>query len=258
MFIPASGWIGDRFGTKRTFLGAVALFTVASGLCAASGSLVELTVARFLQGAGGGMMVPVGTAMLYRAYPPADRVNVARMVTRVMVLAPATAPIIGGVLVTQLTWHWIFLVNVPVGAGLLIFGGRYLTEHREPGSRGFDLAGFVLGGPGLALVLFAVSEGPLAGWGSAKVVIMGVAGGLLLGLFVRVELRSEDPILRLSLLAKHRLFRRCCILFACSSPAFFGSLVFLTGCKNKGPSSVTPRSGAITRCWPAWPDWIGW
>jgi EmrB/QacA subfamily drug resistance transporter len=225
VFIPASGWIGDRFGTKKTYLTALLLFTVASGLCAASDNLVELVLARVLQGAGGGMMVPVGMAMLYRAYPPAERVNVARLITRVMVLAPATAPIIGGILVTKLSWHWIFLVNLPVGACVWVFGLFFLTEHRQPSLGRFDLAGLLLGGPGLALLLYAVSEGPLVGWGSPRVWLTGLAGSAILAAFVRTELRREDPILRLRLLNEHALFRRCCSLFACVSPAFFGSLV---------------------------------
>jgi EmrB/QacA subfamily drug resistance transporter len=246
VFIPASGWFGDRFGTKRTFLGAVAFFTIASALCATSANLPELVAARVLQGAGGGMMVPVGTAMLYRAYPPAERVNVARMITRVMVLAPATAPIIGGVLVTQLSWHWIFLVNLPVGAVVLLFGASFLSEHREPGSQGFDIAGLVMGGPGLALILFAVTEGPLTGWGSTRVIGSAMLGLLLLGLFVRTELRSEKPVLRLRLLAEHPLFRRCCLLFACSSPAFFGSLVFAALYLQEGRGYSALVSGLTT------------
>ena len=166
VFIPASGWIGDRFGTKRTYLTALLVFTVASGFCAASSNLVELVLARVLQGAGGGMMVPVGMAMLYRAYPPSERVNIARLITRVMVLAPATAPIIGGILITTLSWHWIFLVNIPVGIAVWIFGFVFLVEHRQQTSGRFDVTGLVLGGPGLALILFAVSEGPLVGWAS--------------------------------------------------------------------------------------------
>jgi EmrB/QacA subfamily drug resistance transporter len=246
VFIPASGWIGDRFGTKRTFLCAVALFTVASGLCAASGNLFELVATRVLQGAGGGMMVPVGTAMLYRAYPPAERVNVARMITRVMVLAPATAPIIGGVLVTQLSWHWIFLVNIPVGIIVFMFGLSFLAEHREERTPGFDLAGFAFGGPGLALVLYAVSEGPLTGWGSPRVIGTGLAGIVLLWAFGRAELRSEHPVLQLRLLSDNRLFRRCCALFACSSPAFFGSLVFVALYLQEGRGYSALVSGLTT------------
>jgi EmrB/QacA subfamily drug resistance transporter len=225
VFIPASGWLGDRFGTKKTYLAALLVFTVASGLCAISDTLIELVLARVLQGAGGGMMVPVGMAMLYRAYPPSERVNIARLITRVMVIAPATAPIIGGILVTTLSWHWIFLVNLPVGVCVWIFGLIFLTEHRQPSSGRFDVAGLLLGGPGLALLLYAVSEGPLVGWGSARVWLTGLAGSVILAAFVRTELRSEAPILRLRLLNEYTLFRRCCMLFACVLPAFFGSLV---------------------------------
>jgi MFS family permease len=167
VFIPASGWIGDRFGTKRTFLLAVIIFTSASGLCAASTSLITLVAMRVLQGVGGGMLAPVGMAMMYRAYPPAERVGVARTVTQVMVIAPATAPWIGGLLISTLSWRWIFIVNLPIGVAILVFAARYLDEYRQEAVTRYDFRGLVLGAPGLALVLYAVSEGPIAGWGGA-------------------------------------------------------------------------------------------
>ena len=110
----------------------------------------------------------------------------------------------------------------------------------------FDLAGFVLGGPGLALVLYAVSEGPLAGWGSPKVIGTGLVGITLLWMFVRTELRSAHPVLQLRLLSQHALFRRCCALFACSSPAFFGSLVFAALYLQEGRGYSALVSGLTT------------
>ena len=113
--IPASGWIGDRVGTKRTFLFALALFTAASALCGLADSLPELIAARALQGVGGGMLTPTGTAMLYRAYGPDQRAKVARTVILPILVGPAAAPILGGVLPT-LSWRWVFLINVPLGS----------------------------------------------------------------------------------------------------------------------------------------------
>src|ERR1700743_2412897 len=111
--IPASGWIGDKIGTKRTFLFALALFTVASVLCGAAQSLPQLIVARALQGVGGGLLTPTGTAMLYRAYGPERRARVARTLILPILLGPASAPIIGGVLTQSLSWRWGFFLNLP-------------------------------------------------------------------------------------------------------------------------------------------------
>src|SRR4051794_5799061 len=118
LWIPASGWIGDRFGTKKTFVFALSTFTVASALCGLSWSLGSLIAFRVLQGVGGGMLTPVGTAMLFRAYPPIERPRASAMLTSVTVLAPAIGPVLGGVLVEYASWRWIFFVNVPIG----IFG----------------------------------------------------------------------------------------------------------------------------------------
>ncbi len=223
--VPASGWLGDRLGTKRVFLAAVAVFTLASGLCAASVDLPELILMRVLQGAGAGMMVPVGMAIVYRAYPHERRVNATRLITRVMVLAPATAPLIGGALVTWASWRWIFTINLPVGVAVIAGGVLLLSEHREPPGGSFDLLGTVSGVLGLGLLLYAVGSGPTAGWTSAVVLSTGLAAIAALGLFVRVELGRPHALLDLRILA-NRLFRWCSVANMLAMWAFFGSLVF--------------------------------
>lgn len=243
--VPASGWLGDRFGTKRIYLLAVASFTVASLLCAMSSNLPELVVTRVLQGIGGGMMVPVGMSMLYRAYPSERRIGVARLITRVMVIAPATAPIIGGSLVTWESWRWIFTINLPVGAAALLFGARFLAEHREPRKGGFDLPGALLGGAGLGALLYSVGSGPTLGWGSVEVDLTGAAAVVLIICFVRLELRREHPLLNLHLLS-NRLFRRCCSIIAFSSTSFFGSLVFTSLYLQTGRGLSAINSGLST------------
>jgi len=106
--ISASGWLGDKFGGKRVLLAAIVVFTAASALCGMAGSLAELEIFRVLQGAGGGMMAPVGLAMLFRAFPPAERIRASSILTVPTTLAPALGPVVGGLLVTELSWRCVF------------------------------------------------------------------------------------------------------------------------------------------------------
>ena len=114
-FIPAAGWLGDRFGTKRIFLLALTIFTIASALCGLAESFGQLVIFRAMQGAGAGMLTPTGVAMLYRTFPPEERVRVARVLMYVMILGPAAGPVLGGLIIEQLSWQWAFYVNIPVG-----------------------------------------------------------------------------------------------------------------------------------------------
>src|SRR2546429_8193766 len=167
--MPASGWLGDRWGTKRIFLLALTLFTVSSALCGLASSYAMLILFRVLQGAAGGALTPVGTAMLYRTFPPSQRVQVSRVLIFATILAPAIGPVLGGLLVTQLSWRWVFYVNVPIGIVACLFGLIFLNDHKEATPGRFDLAGFLLGGIGLALVMYALSEGPSSGWTSVNI-----------------------------------------------------------------------------------------
>ena len=221
VWIPASGWIGDRFGTKRTFLFAMAVFTISSALCGQAQSIEQLIAFRLLQGVGGGMMTPVGTAMLFRAFGPAERAGAAAILSIPTLVAPVLGPVLGGWLVDGPGWRWIFYINIPVGVFGLLFGFFALREHRETHAGRFDLAGFFLSGVGLALVLYALSRAPGDGWSAANVVSAGMAGVASLLLMVLVELRLSEPMLDLRLL-KDRLFRN-------ANLAFFMQLAGLLG-----------------------------
>lgn len=221
VWIPTSGWLGDRIGTKRTFLFALAAFTLGSLLCALAQSMAQLIAFRIVQGVGGGMLTPVGVAMLFRAFPPAERARAATIIMVPTLVAPAMGPVLGGLLVTHASWHWIFIVNVPLGAAAFAFGWRHLREHREPKVGRFDVAGFVLSGGALALVLYALSQGPRVGWFTSTVVATGVAGVAAAVLMVRVELTRASPMLDLRLLG-NRMFRQCNIVSFFAMASFLG------------------------------------
>jgi EmrB/QacA subfamily drug resistance transporter len=223
VFIPASGWLGDRFGGKRVLLTAIAVFTVASALCGLATSLGELVAFRILQGAGGGMLAPVGMAMLYRAFPPAERIRASSILTVPTTFAPALGPVLGGLLVTEASWRWVFYVNLPIGAAAFLFGYLFLEQRTESEPGRFDLAGFLLSGVGLGLLMYGVSEGPEMGWHRPEVLITIAAGAVLLVIMTVVELRTRQPIVALRLLG-NRLFRSANGVMVLGSIAFLGTL----------------------------------
>jgi EmrB/QacA subfamily drug resistance transporter len=221
IFIPASGWLGDRFGGKRVLLTAILVFTLASALCGLATSLGELVAFRVLQGAGGGMLAPVGMAMLFRVFPPEERVRAASILTIPTIVAPALGPVLGGVLVTELSWRWVFFVNVPIGIAAVVFGLLFLQHSVESQPGRFDVAGFLLAGLGLGSLMYGISEGPEHGWGSTSVLATIVVGVVLLVTMVFVELRITAPIVALKLL-HNRLFRSANGIIVMSGIGFLG------------------------------------
>ncbi|MFM2078253.1 MAG: hypothetical protein RJA49_2143 [Actinomycetota bacterium] len=221
VFIPTSGWLGDRFGTKKVFMFALAAFTFGSLMCGFSQSIGQLIAFRVLQGVGGGMLTPVGIAMLFRAFPPAERAKASTIIMVPTLVAPAMGPVLGGLITTHFHWRWIFWVNVPIAMVALWFGLRFLREHKEPSARHFDPFGFVLSGAALALIVYSLSEGPRAGW-TSTLVLGTFAAGIVCGLLtVYVELRVDNPMLDLRLFG-NRMFRQCNTVSFFSIASFLG------------------------------------
>ncbi len=243
--IPASGWLGDRFGTKRIFLMALALFSISSALCGLAQNFPMLVLFRVLQGASGGALTPVGTAILYRTFPPEDRVAVSRILIIPTVIAPAVGPVLGGFLVDQFSWRWVFYVNVPIGIVACLFGLFFLYEHREPEAGRFDMVGFLLAGIGLALLMYALSEGPTYGWFSANILSTLLGGLLLLVAFVFFELRTQEPMVDLRLFGD-RIFRTCNLVALFSSAGFLGVLFAAPLFLQEGRGASALLSGLTT------------
>jgi EmrB/QacA subfamily drug resistance transporter len=244
VWIPTSGWLGDRFGTKRTFLIALMAFTLGSLLCGTAQTMSQLIAFRVIQGVGGGMLTPVGLAMLFRAFPPAERARAATLIMIPTLAAPALGPVLGGLIVTNISWRWIFLVNVPLGLIALWFGWRHLREHRHPASGRFDIAGFVLSGAALALIVYTLSEGPHSGWTSPLVVLCGVIGVVAAIVMTIVELRIPSPMLDLRLL-HNRMFRQCNVVGLFSIASFLG-VTFVMPLYLQLLRGMTPLASGLT------------
>jgi EmrB/QacA subfamily drug resistance transporter len=245
VFIPASGWLGDRFGGRRVLLTAIVLFTSASALCGLASSIGELVAFRVLQGVGGGMLAPVGMAMLFRAFPPEERIRASSILVVPTALAPALGPVLGGLLVTDLSWRWVFFVNVPIGIAALIFGLLFLHQRNEVKRTPFDVPGFLLSGLGLGAFMYGFSEGPIKGWGSAQVLATLVVGLVLLTVMVRVEMRAKNPIVALRLMG-NRLFRSSNAIMVLASIGFLGVLYAISLYYQDGRGLSALGSGLST------------
>ncbi|HCH39302.1 MAG TPA: MFS transporter [Enterobacter sp.] len=198
MLIPVSGWLADRFGTRRVFMLAVTLFTLGSLACALSSSLGELVVFRVIQGIGGAMMMPVARLSLLRAYPRSELLPVLNFVTMPGLVGPILGPVLGGVLVTWASWHWIFLINIPIGIAGLFYARKFMPNFTTP-RRKFDMGGFFLFG--LSLVLFSsgmelFGEKVVATWLAISIIFSGI---VLFLLYIRHARRHPTPLISLSL-----------------------------------------------------------
>jgi EmrB/QacA subfamily drug resistance transporter len=157
VFIPASGWTADRFGARTVFRAAIAVFILGSIGCAISGSLLDFVIARIVQGMGGAMMTPVGRMVLLRTIAKRELVSAMAWVTVPALIGPVIGPPVGGFITTYATWHWIFIINVPIGLVGIALATRFIPEVRAEKHEPFDTVGMVLAGLGIAGIAFGFS-----------------------------------------------------------------------------------------------------
>ena len=206
VFIPASGWVADRFGARTVFCSAIGVFTLGSILCGASISLPTLIAARVFQGLGGAMMVPVGRLVLLRSTPKADMVNALAYLTVPALIGPVAGPPLGGFITTYFHWRWIFWINVPIGLIGIALALKFIDNIRELEVARFDFKGFFLSGSGLLGLIFGLT---IIGRDivPAPVVASLIAGGaVLLALYVLHARRDPDAIIDLDLLKTPTFF----------------------------------------------------
>lgn len=223
---PPTGWLADRFGRKRLFITSLALFAGGSLFAALSPNLGWLVAARVIQGLGGGALAPVGMAMIYELFP-ADRRGTALGIWGVAAMAaPAFGPVIGGYLVTNVSWHWLFLINVPIGVLAIVMAVRLLRDTGFKERRPFDGIGLVLISVGLVSLLVTFSNASEWGWASIRTVGLLVVGGLFM-LFFAVWVRGRDnPLIDLSMF-RVPIFTLTLAIIAATVVVQFGILVFL-------------------------------
>jgi EmrB/QacA subfamily drug resistance transporter len=225
--IPVTGWAARRFGAKQVYLTSLVLFTAGSALCGLATSATELIVFRVIQGIGGGMILPIGQLMMAEAAGPKRMGRVMSIVAVPAMLAPILGPTLGGLIVDNASWRWIFYVNLPIGLLAVIAALRILpTVERRPADR-LDLRGLAMMATGLPLLTYGLAEiGVTGSFTATKVVVPILAGLALIGLFIAHALRFPRPLLNIRLY-KRPTFSSASFAMFCLGAALFGGMILL-------------------------------
>jgi EmrB/QacA subfamily drug resistance transporter len=200
VFIPASGWVADRFGTRIIFRLAILIFALGSALCGFANSIGTLVAARAFQGIGGAMMVPVGRLVILRTIPRSELVGALAWLTMPALLGPVLGPPVGGFITTYFHWRWIFWINLPIAALGMVLATLFIPNVRGENISRFDYLGFVLSGTGLAGLVSASAALDASGVPLWVVLGLFLLGSVSVGLYVLHARRVESPILDLKLL----------------------------------------------------------
>ncbi len=226
--IPLTGWAAERFGAKRVWLSALGLFLGGSVLAAAAWSVGSLIAFRVLQGLGAGMILPVGQTILAQAAGPQRMGRVMSVIGVPLLLAPVFGPVLGGAILGAASWRWIFLLNLPIGTAAIAAAWRLLPEARPRLGQRLDLRGLVLLCPGIAVLLYGLSEaGTHGGFGRPGTVATALIGVVLIGLYVwHAAAAGPDALIDLSLLRRRR-FATAAAINLLLPVALFGSLILI-------------------------------
>jgi EmrB/QacA subfamily drug resistance transporter len=225
--IPLTGWAADRFGTKRLYMISLALFLGGSALAGAAWSIESLIAFRVLQGLGGGMIMPAGMTILTHAAGPQRIGRVMSVVGAPMLLGPILGPVLGGWLVDDVSWRWIFYVNLPIGALALMLALRILPRDEPQPTQRLDALGLALLSPGLALLVYGLSETAAhGGIDSARALAPTLAGVLLLAAFAHHALRTAHPLIDLRLFSRRTPAASGLVMTLLAS-AFFGAMLLV-------------------------------
>jgi EmrB/QacA subfamily drug resistance transporter len=225
--IPVTGWAAQRFGTKRVYLVSLVLFTAGSALCGLASSTTELIVFRVLQGVGGGMILPIGQLMMADAAGPERMGRVMSIVAIPAMLAPILGPTVGGLIVDNASWRWIFYVNLPIGVIAVAAALRFLPTVQARRADPLDLRGLALMAVGLPLLTYGLAEiGSTGSFTAAKVVLPILGGVVLIGAFVVHALRARYPLLDLKLY-RRPTFSSASFAMFCLGAALFGGMILL-------------------------------
>ncbi|HXA28185.1 MAG TPA: DHA2 family efflux MFS transporter permease subunit [Candidatus Angelobacter sp.] len=224
--IPVTGWITDRFGTKRIYLLTLVLFTLASALCGLAWNLPALIIFRVLQGIGGGMIMPIGMTIILRAVGPSQMGRVMGIFGVPMLLGPAIGPVLGGWLVQDFTWRLIFYINLPIGVAALIAAYRYLRETPYSHTMKLDWIGFMIGTPAVVALMYGVDRSTELGWTSPLVLSLLAIAVVLFIAFIWRQRTTSDPLLHLELF-RDGTFTASVLLGFVLVTALFGVMLLL-------------------------------
>jgi EmrB/QacA subfamily drug resistance transporter len=225
--IPVTGWAARRFGAKRVYMTSLVLFTGGSALCAIAASTTTLVLFRVLQGAGGGMIMPVGQLIMAQVAGPKRMGRVMGIVSMPAMLAPILGPVVGGAILQNLHWSWIFLVNLPVGALAFALAWRMLPQTDSGEAGRLDVVGLGLLSTGTTALVYGLSElGTHASFTAPTVIWPTLAGVVLIGVFIRHALRVERPLLDVRLYA-NRVFGAASLTTFGLGAALFGAMILV-------------------------------
>src|SRR5215471_2210494 len=262
--IPVTGWAAQRFGAKRVYILSLVLFTAGSALCGLATSTNELILFRVIQGIGGGMILPIGQLMMAQAAGPSRMGRVMSVVAIPAMLAPIFGPTLGGLIVDNASWRWIFYVNLPIGIAAIAAAMRTLPAGERTHTDRLDVRGLALMATGLPLLTYGLAEvGTTGSFSSMKVIVPLITGLALIGAFAVHALRIPKPLLDLRLYRRATFASASIAMFCLGAPRFGGMILLplywqqirlesvvatglLTAPMGVGMALVMPLAGRLT------------